>query len=52
MVVILHRKANNIEIKGQEKLGGNDVIRPDKKEAIKHVLRVTGMVRITQEKQF
>lgn len=51
MVVILHRKANNIEIKGQEKLGGNDV-RPDKKEAIKHVLRVTGMVRITQEKQF
>ena len=48
----MYIQANDIEIKGQEQLGGNDVIRPDKKEAINHVMRVTGIVRITQERQF
>ena len=46
----IYVQAKNVDIKGKDKLGGKDLM-PNEKESVNHVLRVTGTVRVTAQKQ-
>jgi hypothetical protein len=46
----IYFQAKSTEIRGQEKLGGKG-LRPNRKESVNHVVKLTGTVRMTQQKQ-
>lgn len=47
----IYVQANNVEIEGKEQLSSPDELSPHNKEAVNHILRVTGVVRLTSGKQ-
>lgn len=46
----IYVQAKSTEMKGQEKIGGRE-LQPNSKESVNHVVKLTGTVRMTSQKQ-
>ena len=47
----LYVQMNNVEIEGLDQLAGSETLKPGDQGSIHHILRVTGIVRLTPEGQ-
>jgi hypothetical protein len=47
----IYVQSKSVDIKGQDLLGAGNPLRPSEKESVNRIVRVTGVVRVTAQKQ-